>query len=260
MRIRATFGLLLIKVGRFIQSLAIMVMKHRDLIDFTKRTYSAPEAEEVWNKKSFVESGLTLYEKKYLEKIPEKKGRLLLLGLGTGREALPLAKMGFEVTGVDFVPEMVEWAKENALKQGIRIIGLVQDMRKLNVSANHYQIAWLSAATYSGIPTRDWRINMLRKIRDALIPGGYFVCEFLWKKPPEYPYYVRLARRLFAILTLGNFSFEKGDMLWGNEQFLHAFFSEENIRAEFNEAGLEVLDIFIQEDNIQGGAVLRKSQ
>jgi len=260
MRIRTACGLILIRVGRFIQLLAIMVMKPRDLIDFTKNNYSTASVLEFWNNNTYLETGLNSYEELYLKKIEEKRGKLLLLGLGGGREAIPLAKMGFEVTGVDFVPEMVERARKQALEKGVQISVLVQDMAHLDVPKNHYNVVWLSSFNYSLIPTRQRRTHMLQKIRDALTPGGYFVCEFMWKKSPEYPAPVRMARKLFAILTLGNFDFEKGDMLWDNKQFIHAFFSEENIRSEFNEAGLEVLDIFIQDDNRRGGAVLRKSR
>lgn len=259
MRIRTACGLFLVKLGRFIQLLAIMVMKPRDLIDFTKINYSSAKILEFWNNHTYVERGLNPNEKRYLEKIPDKEGKLLLLGLGGGREAVPLAKMGFEVTGVDFVTEMVERARKHALEQGVQISVLVQDLTHLDVPKNHYNVVWLSSFTYSLIPTRQRRIQMLRKIRETLIPDGYFICEFLWKKAPEYPAPVRLARKIFAFLTLGNFSFEKGDMLWDNEQFAHAFFAERHVRSEFNEAELEVLDIFIKEDNLRGGAVLRKS-
>jgi SAM-dependent methyltransferase len=236
-----------------------MVMKPRDLVDFTKRNYSTSRTLEIWNRKRYLERGLNPDEIHYLEKIPEKRGQLLLLGLGGGREAVPLAKMGFDVTGVDFVPEMVERAKEHALKHGVRISGLVQDMSNLEVPENRYDVIWLSSFTYSLVPTRAGRINLLRKIQDSLAPGGYFVCEFMWKKPPEYPAPVRLTRKLFSILTLGNLSYEKGDMLWNNEQFIHAFFSEENIRSEFNEVDLEIIDICFKGESLKGGAVLRKS-
>lgn len=48
------------------------------------------------------------------EKIPLKQGRVLVLCMGGGREAIALAQRGFEVVGVDFVPEVLEKARENA--------------------------------------------------------------------------------------------------------------------------------------------------
>ena len=53
--------------------------------------------------------GLNDDEQKLLAELPEATGKnLLLLGVGGGREAIPLAGMGFRVTGVDYAAAMVE--------------------------------------------------------------------------------------------------------------------------------------------------------
>ena len=98
---------------------------------------------------------------------------------------------------------------------------------------------------------------MLKRIRKALRPGGYFVCQFHWN-PKMKLRKGDLVRKAFAFLTLGNFWYEKGDMLWGNVVFIHAFTSEDELRTEFEEGGFEVLYIDISEENVNGGAVLKK--
>jgi len=70
-------------------------------------------------------SGLTAFEKMWLKEIGSDRGRLLLLAVGGGREAISLAKAGFRV-GVDFIPEMVAGAQANAEKAGVHMDGLVQ--------------------------------------------------------------------------------------------------------------------------------------
>ena len=42
------------------------------------------------------------------------RSRAVVVGCGTGHEALALARLGFEVTGVDFAPSAIERARANA--------------------------------------------------------------------------------------------------------------------------------------------------
>jgi len=258
MRPRVTLGRFLNRFGRFIQSLDIMVMRPQDLVEYTRQTYSRPKNVESWTRKDLIDSGLTQDEKILLENIPLKEGRLLLLGIGGGREAIPLAKRGFRVTGVDFVPDMVKKAKKNALKHGIEIKTLVQEISKLNVPASYYNIAWLSAAMYSSFPTRKKRVEMLRRIHSALNPEGYFLCEFHFNPKAGYNPEVEILRKIFAFLTFGNLMYEKGDMLLGNTEFIHSFPSEESLKSEFEEGGFKIIKFHLPEERIRGGAVLRK--
>jgi hypothetical protein len=78
---------------------------------------------------------------------------------------------------------------------------------------------------YSCVPTKKRRVEMLRKISKALKPGGYFACQFNWDRRSKPSPTGELVRRAFALLTLGNLGYEKGDMLWGNVEFAHAFSS-----------------------------------
>ena len=172
MRPRITLARFLIQMGKFVESLAVMVMRPDDLVEFGRQTYTRPHNVASWGRSDLVERGLRPDETALLEKLPLKEGRLLLLGVGGGREAIPLARMGFDVTGVDFVPGMVELAKENAAQRGVRIEGLVQEISRLDVPASSYDVVWLCAAMYSCVPTRQRRVAMLRRIRQALRPGG----------------------------------------------------------------------------------------
>ena len=55
------------------------------------------------------------------------KGRVLDVAMGTGANAIYLAKMGFKVEGVDISPEAVNAALESAGKAGIMIKAQVAD-------------------------------------------------------------------------------------------------------------------------------------
>jgi 2-polyprenyl-3-methyl-5-hydroxy-6-metoxy-1,4-benzoquinol methylase len=56
------------------------------------------------------------------EQLARELGEPLLdLACGTGTMAIRLAEQGFQVTGVDIIPEMIAWAREKALAQGVAI-------------------------------------------------------------------------------------------------------------------------------------------
>ncbi len=258
MRPRIIFGRLLIRLGRFIQSLALMVMRPNDLVELSRQTYARDKMVEDLGRQDLVCPTLQLDEQTLLDKVPLKKAKLLLLGVGGGREAIPLTKMGFKVTGVDFVPEMVEKGKENAAQHGMKIQGLVQEMSQIDVPAGSYDVVWLSAAMYSCIPTWSRRVEMLKRLGKALKPGGYFICQFRWARKDGPAHLGELARKIVAFLTVGNLWYEEGDMLSNNIEFIHAFSQEDEVRSEFAEGGFEVIHLHIEEELLLGGAVLRK--
>jgi len=176
-RPRLSLARLLIRVGKFVQSTALMVMRPDDLVEFSRQMYTRPHNVKSWGRPDLVERGLHPEEEALLEHLPGQEGRLLL-GVGGGREAIPLARLGFCVTGVDFVPGMVQLAQENAARQGLAIEGLVQEISALDVPAGAYDVVWLTAAMYSCMPTRERRVGMLLRVRQTLRPGGHFVCGF----------------------------------------------------------------------------------
>jgi SAM-dependent methyltransferase len=166
--------------------------------------------------------------------------------------------MGFQVTGIDFVDALVEKAKENAICHGVGIEGMVQEISRLTVRKSAYDVVWLSRAMYSCVPTRRRRVEMVRRIVKALKPGGYFLCQFHREarfNPSKKGLFIR---RLIAILSLGNREYEPGDTLWYNIEFLHAFSSEDEVRSELEEGGLQVLKFHTGKNSINIGVNCRK--
>jgi SAM-dependent methyltransferase len=260
MSFRITLARRLISLGRLVQSLAPMVMKPDDLVEFGRQMYARPHNVASWASDQNVRPGLCPEELALVEQLPTKRGKLLLLDIGGGREAIPLARAGFLVTGVDFIPGMVEQAKANAEKAGVRIEGLVQEISSLDVAPQSYDVVWLSAAMYSCVPTRRRRIAMLKRIHRALRPGGYFLCQFHWGggEPPG-PRREWL-KRAFALLTLGNLTYEPGDMLWADIEFIHGFRSQAELRAEFTAGGFRVTYLHIGDPIPRGEVVLVKDE
>lgn len=257
-RLRIAAAYFMIRMGKLLQSLAVVVMRPDDLIEFSRRNYARPVGVADWSRAGLVDEGLTPEEKALLEESPVRTGRLLILGLGGGREAIALAKDGYRVTGVDFVAEMIDRAKASAARQGFSLEGLVQEISRLDVAPETYDLVWLSARMYSCIPTRQRRVEMLRRIVRALRADGCFICQFHWDPQQHQRPWLLQVHRAVAWLTLGHLQFEPGDALWFNVEFIHTFSDKAQLEMEFDEGGFELLHLAVPDENISGGALLQK--
>jgi SAM-dependent methyltransferase len=244
-------------ISNFIKSYAIMVMRPDDLVEFSRQTYAKTKSIRDWANKNIIEAGLSGQEMEILRRIPLKNGELLLLGLGTGREAIPLGKYGFSITGVDYLKEMTEIAEDETSKKGVDIKTIIQEVSTIDLPyKNHFDIIWLSNGIYSCIPTRKRRVEALKKISSLLKPDGYLACQFMWLgRIKLYPWPVEMLRRTLSLVTLGNLSYESGDVLWKNVEFTHLFTSEQELKNEFLEVGL-IIKYFNTNDNTHRGEIL----
>ncbi|SRR5579875_1297896 len=69
----------------------------------------------------FVDAGYT-DDRPLVEQWARELGDPLLdVACGTGRMAIPLAQQGYQVTGVDITPEMIERARQKAEQAGVSI-------------------------------------------------------------------------------------------------------------------------------------------
>ncbi len=257
MKIRVALGRLLLRLGRFLQSLPVVVMRPDDLVEFSRQSYSRPCSISAADREEWADSGLTPEEDALLKLIPLKQGKLLLLGVGTGRDAIPLSSLGFEVTGIDFVPELLEKAEKNATRHQQNIKVLLQEISNLDAPEKSFDVVWLSSTMYSSIPTAKRRVDMLRRIRNVLKPSGYFVCQFQLCTGEYFSAKVEAVRKIIAILTRGNLNYEKGDMLWNNREFIHAFSSEDNLKSEFKKGGFKIAVMQPRNDLQRSGAILQ---
>jgi len=256
---RIRFSQFLLRLGTFIHSLPVVIMKPDDLIEFERLCYARPGKVQSWSDDALVDSGLNSLEKKLISSANKKDGKLLLLGVGGGREAIQFAKMGFQVKGVDFIPGMVKNAMENAIDRGVKIEGLVQEISKLDVPENSFDLVWLSKAMYSSIPSRRKRAEMLQKISGSLKPNGIFICQFRTGYQQENLGRGEKIRKAIAKSFLGNKEYELGDILWLNIEFLHLFMSENEVNSELEEAGFFVRELLLFKETYNGGVVCVKT-
>lgn len=248
----------MIRLGGFLQSMAISVMRPDDLTEFSRRSYAENSQVDDWGRREFIDLELDAAEESFLSHLPCQSGKLLLLGVGGGREARVLARHGYDVTGVDFIPAMVERARENTREQGLDMAGLVQELSRLDLPACTFSVAWFSPRMYSFVPTHGRRVALLRRIAVALRPGGCVFCQFHWDRSNQASPRRRRLQRFLAWVTFGYREYEPGDQLWRQREFLHAFHDEEDLRGEFTAAGFAVAHLEVSDDNSSGGAILLK--
>lgn len=83
-------------------------------------------------------------------------GRALDLGCGTGRAAIYMAKLGWEVDGVDFIPEAIEMATAAAQKAGVDPLFHLGSVTNLDFLRGPYDFA-LDVGCCHALPENDLR-------------------------------------------------------------------------------------------------------
>jgi SAM-dependent methyltransferase len=101
-------------------------------------------------------------------------GAALELGIGTGRIALPLARRGVPVHGIDLSEAMV--ARLRA-KPGAERIGVtIGDFATTTVDGR-FSVAYLVFNTIGNLTTQDEQVACFQNVAAHLEPGGCFVIE-----------------------------------------------------------------------------------
>src|SRR3989441_11133521 len=101
-------------------------------------------------------------------------GRALELGIGTGRIALPLARRGVQVHGIELSNAMA--ARLHA-KPGAEDIGVtIGDFSTMTVDGT-FSVAYLVFNTIMNLTTQAAQVACFRNVAAHLEPGGCFVIE-----------------------------------------------------------------------------------
>ncbi|MFE1285798.1 class I SAM-dependent DNA methyltransferase [Streptomyces sp. NPDC058751] len=103
-------------------------------------------------------------------------GRALELGIGTGRVALPLARRGVRVHGIDLSRAMV--ARLRAKPGGDAIGVTIGDFATTRVDGT-FSVAYLLFNTIMNLTTQEEQVACFRNAAAHLEPGGCFVVEVL---------------------------------------------------------------------------------
>jgi SAM-dependent methyltransferase len=130
-------------------------------------------------------------------------GRALELGIGTGRIALPLARRGIPVHGIDLSRAMVARLRD---KPGGDAIGVTIGDFATTAVEGRFSVAYLVFNTIMNLTTQEAQVACFRNVAAHLEPGGCFVIEVgvpeLRKLPPGQtvvPFYVSPERWAFDV-------------------------------------------------------------
>jgi SAM-dependent methyltransferase len=101
-------------------------------------------------------------------------GPVLEFGVGTGRLAVPLARGGFEVVGVDISEEMLAELRAKPGAEGVTTV--VDDMTTVQIG-REFGLAFIAFSSLFVLATQEDQVRFFRNAAAHLRPGGRFVLE-----------------------------------------------------------------------------------
>jgi SAM-dependent methyltransferase len=107
----------------------------------------------------------------YVEAGVQAGGRVLELGVGSGRIAVPLALAGVDVVGVDLSPVMLDLARARARPHGLDLVLVEGDMRR-PPPLGRFALVIIPFRALLHLPDDRERLTVLRAARRLLVPGG----------------------------------------------------------------------------------------
>jgi len=102
------------------------------------------------------------------------RDRVLELGIGTGRIALPLKEKGVKIHGIDASASMI--AKLHSKPAGKDIPVTSGDFSKVQVEGK-YGLIFVVFNTFFGLTTQESQLECLRNVAEHLTAGGAFLIE-----------------------------------------------------------------------------------
>lgn len=99
----------------------------------------------------------------------KNKGKLLDLGCGQGRDAIALARLGFEVTGIDCSKVGIEQLNEIAKKEKLPLKGIVRDIYEYS-NYSEFDFVLLDSMFHFGKRDKEREITLVKRIIELVKP------------------------------------------------------------------------------------------
>jgi ubiquinone/menaquinone biosynthesis C-methylase UbiE len=194
-----------------------------------------------------------------LKHLHAKPRRILDLACGEGTFAVHMAEKGFDVTGVDRSPRMLELARIRAEKSKAEARFMLGDMRSLEFREQFDLVTcWFDSLNYL-LDSADLKKTFLG-VSEALKPEGLFIFDMNttyglavnWRESPCYvegdtPDVFETHRQEFDfehnIATMRITCFIRGESGWMrvDEEHRERAYSQEEIRSFLDETGFQLL-------------------
>ncbi len=183
---------------------------------------------------------------------------VLDLACGFGRHAIPIARRGMKVTGVDVTPRYIEMARGRAGELPVEFV--VGDLRELDYEES-FDAAY-SYFTSFGFFDDETNFDILRRVARSLRPGGRFLLdtanrEMLMGSENPYREFIEFEEGggKMAVVNISTFDFETGTAnaelrLYGGPEgpeemrFKVRLYSLVELRWLLRQAGLEYVKAF----------------
>lgn len=114
------------------------------------------------------------FYKRWLPK--QKNARILELCCGTGRLTIPISKAGYNITGVDFTPSMLEKAQNNASALGLDISFIEADIRTLDLTEK-YDLIFIPFNSIHHLYKNEDVLKAFKVVKKHLQEDGLFLLD-----------------------------------------------------------------------------------
>jgi len=182
--------------------------------------------------------------------------KILDLCCGHGRHLLPLAKMGYQMTGLDLSKKALVMLAESAKNKKIKVQIIRSDMRKIPFK-NEFDAVINMFSAFGYLETEYEDFKVLKAVAKALKPGGKFLIDIMnrdwvlanfqpksWEKVGKL---LVLEERIYNPKTRCNtvkiqIPNKKGR--WHKIAHIHRMYSLREMRENLSKAGFKIVKVY----------------
>lgn len=164
-----------------------------------------------WYDLLYCDEKRTTIQVKFLTKLFKKYHvkSVLDVACGTGRHTIALKKKGYDITGIDLEPAMISYAKENAIKNNLKIDFFTQDMRNIKLNKK-FDAVMIMYTSFAYLTSNEDVLRALKSIYTHLQKNGIIIIDtfFAWPKLVKKE---GLKTKLISKMKKGNMRYETAD-------------------------------------------------